>query len=90
MVAAGEVGGVLDVILSRLADFMEKAEKLKSKIKGAMVYPVVVMSAALFIVLGLMIFIIPTFAEVLSDMSGGSASLPALTLTLMKMSKWLK
>jgi type IV pilus assembly protein PilC len=89
MVAAGEVGGVLDVILSRLADFMEKAEKLKAKIKGAMVYPVVVMSAALGIVLGLMIFIIPTFAEVLSDMSDGDAGLPALTRTLMKISDWL-
>ncbi len=89
MVAAGEVGGVLDVILSRLADFMEKAEKLKSKIKGAMVYPAVVMSAAMLIVLGLMIFIIPTFATVLADMSDGEASLPALTLTLMKMSDWL-
>ena len=59
MVAAGEVGGVLDVILSRLADFMEKAEKLKAKVKAAMVYPVVVMTAALGIVLFLMIKIIP-------------------------------
>jgi type IV pilus assembly protein PilC len=89
MVAAGEVGGVLDVILDRLADFMEKAERLKSKIKGAMVYPIVVMTAALFIVMGLMIFIIPTFTTVLSDMSEGKAALPTLTLTLMKISDWL-
>jgi type IV pilus assembly protein PilC len=89
MVAAGEVGGVLDVILDRLSDFMEKNEKLKSKIKGAMVYPAVVMTAALLIVLGLMIFIIPTFTTVLSDMSDGKAKLPRLTLTLMKMSGWL-
>jgi type IV pilus assembly protein PilC len=89
MVAAGEVGGVLDVILSRLADFMEKAEKLKSKVKGAMVYPIVVMSAAVLIVLGLMIFIIPTFAEVLNDMSDGEAGLPGLTLALMGISAWL-
>lgn len=89
MVAAGEVGGVLDIILSRLADFMEKSQRLKGKIKGAMVYPTVVMSAALCIVMGLMIFIIPTFAEVLGDMSDGNASLPWLTQTLLNISGWL-
>ena len=89
MVAAGEVGGVLDVILGRLADFMEKAEKLKGKIKGAMVYPIVVLAAALGIVMGLMIFIIPTFAEVLGDMTDGEKGLPALTQTLLNISNWL-
>ncbi|MHC5139955.1 MAG: type II secretion system F family protein [Planctomycetota bacterium] len=89
MVAAGEVGGVLDVILSRVADFMEKSERLKSKVKGAMVYPAVVMSAALLIVMGLMIFIVPTFSEVLLDMSDGKSDLPALTSFLLKISKWL-
>jgi len=88
MVAAGEVGGVLDVILGRLADFMEKAERLKSKVKGAMVYPIVVMTAALGIVLGLMIFIIPVFAQVLGDMGNG-AQLPWLTLKLCAISNWL-
>lgn len=88
MVAAGEVGGVLDVILARLADFMEKAERLKAKVKGAMVYPIVVMTAALAIVLGLMIFIIPTFAEVLNDMGNG-AKLPKLTQVLCNISDWL-
>ena len=89
MVAAGEVGGVLDVILARVADFMEKAERLKSKIRGAMVYPVVVMTVAFLIVLGLMIFIIPTFAEVLSDMSDGKEGLPGLTQALLNISNWL-
>jgi len=89
MVAAGEVGGVLDVILSRVADFMEKSEKLKAKVKGAMVYPAVVMSAAFLIVMGLMIFIVPTFAEVLTDMSDGKASLPGLTQMLLNISQWL-
>ncbi len=89
MIAAGEVGGVLDIILSRLADFMEKAERLKAKVKGAMVYPAVVMTAAMGIVLGLMIFIIPTFTEVLSDMSDGEAGMPALTQMLMNISDWL-
>ncbi|MHC4290892.1 MAG: type II secretion system F family protein [Planctomycetota bacterium] len=90
MVAAGEVGGVLDVILSRVADFMEKAERLKSKIKGAMVYPAVVMFAAFMIVMGLMLFIVPTFSEVLSDMSDGEAGLPKLTQALLNISNWLK
>lgn len=89
MIAAGEVGGVLDIILFRLADFMEKAQRLRAKVKGAMVYPLVVMSAALLIVLGLMIFIVPTFSEVLMDMSDGEASMPALTMALMDISKWL-
>jgi type IV pilus assembly protein PilC len=90
MVAAGEVGGVLDVILNRVADFLEKDERLKAKIKGAMVYPAVVLSAAFFIVMGLMIFIVPTFSEVLSDMSDGKAGLPALTQILLNISNWLK
>ena len=90
MVAAGEVGGVLDVILARVADFMEKSERLKSKVKGAMVYPVVVLFAAFVIVMGLMLFIIPTFSEVLSDMSDGEAGLPALTQALLDISEWLK
>ena len=89
MVAAGEVGGVLDVILSRVADFMEKSERLKAKVKGAMVYPGVVMSAAMLIVMGLMIFIVPTFAEVLTDMSDGKAGLPPLTQVLLDISGWL-
>ncbi|HBG25711.1 MAG: pilus assembly protein PilC [Planctomycetes bacterium GWF2_41_51] len=87
MVAAGEVGGVLDVILARLADFMEKAQKLKAKIKGAMVYPVVVLTAAFGIVMGLMIGVIPKFSTVLKDMTGGE--LPGLTTAIIKFSNWL-
>jgi len=89
MVAAGEVGGVLDVILSRVADFMEKSERLKSKIRGALVYPAVVMFAAFGIVMFLMIKIVPTFSEVLQDMSDGKAGLPALTQGLLNISNWL-
>lgn len=87
MVAAGEVGGVLDVILARLADFMEKAQKLKAKIKGAMVYPIVVLAAAFGIVMGLMIGVIPKFSSVLKDMTGGE--LPMLTQVLIRFSNWL-
>jgi type IV pilus assembly protein PilC len=89
MIAAGEVGGVLDLILSRVADFMEKSQRLKAKVKGAMVYPVVVMTVALAIVLGLMIFIIPVFATVLGDMTDGKEGLPWLTQKLLNISAWL-
>src|SRR5262249_24436086 len=61
MVAAGEAGGVLDVILQRLAEFMEKAQKLKRKVKGAMVYPICVISFAFLIVTGIMKFVVPKF-----------------------------
>lgn len=87
MVAAGEVGGVLDLILSRLADFMEKAQKMKAKIKSAMVYPVFVISAAFLIVLGLMLFVMPKFTEVLKEMAGGD--LPGLTKAIMAISSWI-
>jgi type IV pilus assembly protein PilC len=89
MIAAGEVGGVLDIILLRLADFMEKAQRLSRKVKGAMVYPVAVLAAATGIVLFLMMKIIPTFTTVLMDMSDGAAELPKLTKTLMDISNWL-
>jgi type IV pilus assembly protein PilC len=67
MVNAGEIGGVLDIILQRLAEFMEKAEQLKRKIKGAMVYPIVVVIIALVILTAIMIFIIPKFEEIFAD-----------------------
>jgi type IV pilus assembly protein PilC len=88
MVAAGEAGGVLDVILSRLADFMEKSERLKARIKSAMIYPIVVISVALLIVLGLMTFVIPAFAPVLMEMTG--KKLPWITQALMDTSNWIK
>jgi type IV pilus assembly protein PilC len=88
MVAAGEAGGVLDLILSRLADFMEKAARLKARVKGAMIYPAVVMCAAFGIVLGLMTFVIPRFTEVLTEMTNG-AKLNALTSGLMSVSNWI-
>jgi len=89
MIAAGEVGGVLDIILARVADFMEKAQKLKGKIKGAMVYPIAVIVIAMGIVLFLMMKVIPTFATVLTDMSDGESGLPPLTQGLLDFSDWL-
>jgi len=86
MVAAGEVGGVLDVIMQRLAEFMEKAERLKSKIKGAMIYPAAVISIAMLIVTGIMYFIIPKFTEIFTDMG---ITLPGITLGLINFSRWV-
>src|SRR5450432_935218 len=66
MINAGEAGGVLDLILARLADFMEKAARLKKKVIGAMIYPVVVISIAVGIVSMIMIFVIPKFKQIFS------------------------
>jgi type IV pilus assembly protein PilC len=87
MVAAGEAGGVLDLILARIADFKEKAIRLKGRVKGAMIYPVVVMTAAFGIVLGLMTFVIPTFQGVLQEMVGGK--LNPVTMTVLGISDWI-
>ncbi|MFQ5329669.1 MAG: type II secretion system F family protein [Thermodesulfobacteriota bacterium] len=67
LVAAGEVGGILDVILNRLAMFMEKSEKIKRNIKSAMTYPGVVISIALIIVTGLLVFVVPIFEGMFAD-----------------------
>ena len=78
MVKAGEIGGVLQITLSRLAEFVEKAEKIKTKIKGAMIYPVVVLVMALGILSFLLIKIVPKFTEIFKDLLGGQ-QLPPLT-----------
>jgi type IV pilus assembly protein PilC len=87
MVAAGETGGVLDLILSRVADFMEKAQKLKARVKGAMVYPIVVLGAAFTILLLLMTFVIPKFKDVLQEMIEGD--LPVITQIVMRIADWI-
>ncbi len=86
MVAAGEIGGVLDVILQRLADFMEKGQRLKRRIKGAMIYPTCVISIAVAIVTGIMYFVIPKFVSIFADFD---VKLPALTLFLIATSNWI-
>ncbi len=88
MVAAGETGGVLDLILSRVADFMEKSQKIKARVKGAMIYPIVVLSAALTMLMLLMIFIIPKFESVLREMLG-EGQMPVVTLTVLRIAQWL-
>jgi len=86
MVAAGEVGGVLDIILQRLAEFMEKAQRLKRKIKGALVYPAVVVFVAVSIVTFIMWYIIPKFKEIFRDFG---VALPIMTRYLIAFSSWV-
>ena len=86
MIAAGEVGGVLDLILERLAEFLEKAQKLKRRIIGAMIYPAAVLSVASLIVLAIMIFIVPQFQKIFADFD---TQLPWVTRTLISTSNWL-
>lgn len=87
MVAAGETGGVLDLILARIADFMEKAQKLKARVKSAMVYPITVMCVAFLILLGLMKYVIPQFKDVLAEMVGGELNM--VTQTVLGISGWI-
>ncbi|MBI5073690.1 MAG: type II secretion system F family protein [Nitrospirae bacterium] len=86
MVAAGESGGILDTILNRLAAYMEKAMKLKKKVKGAMIYPIVVSSIAVGVIAVIMIFVVPTFSKMFTQMGG---TLPLPTLLVMKTSNFL-
>jgi type IV pilus assembly protein PilC len=87
LVAAGEVGGILDTILRRLAQFIEKAERLKSQIKGAMTYPIVVMAIAIIVIAVILVFVIPVFEDMFK--SFGSA-LPTPTQIVVNMSRFLK
>ena len=87
MVAAGETGGVLDLILSRIADFMEKNQKLKARVKSAMVYPAVVLTAAFSILLLLMKYVIPSFSDVLAQMT--DKPLPKITQVVLGISNWI-
>src|SRR5690606_34783857 len=86
MINAGEAGGVLDIILARLADFMEKAQRLKKKVIGAMVYPVVVITIATLIVTGIMIWVIPSFKEIFADFN---VELPKITQFLLNAADWM-
>ncbi len=78
MIRAGEAGGVLDVVLVRLAQFMEKAQRIKNKVKGAMVYPIVVLCLAVIIMGFMLVVIIPKFDEIFKELLEG-AELPVLT-----------
>lgn len=87
MVRAGEVGGMLEIVLNRLAEFAERREALARKVKGAMIYPIMVLLVASGIVTFLLIRVVPTFAEIFSDLGG---ALPAPTQFLVNTSQALK
>ncbi len=89
MVKAGEAGGVLEVVLARLAEFAEKSEKIKNKVKGAMIYPIVVLVAAVGITAFLLVMVIPKFQQVFADMLGGKA-LPAITQWVIDLSEYVQ
>jgi type IV pilus assembly protein PilC len=89
MVRAGELGGVLEVVLSRLAEFQEKAAKIRNKVKAAMVYPIIVMIMALAIMVFLLVFIVPKFEAIFHDMLGDKP-LPTVTLFVIGVSRFVQ
>ena len=89
MVKAGEAGGVLEVVLGRLAEFAEKSERIKNKVKGAMIYPIVVLVAAIGITAFLLVAVIPKFQQVFNDMLGGAA-LPGVTQFVINASEFVQ
>jgi type IV pilus assembly protein PilC len=89
MVKAGELGGVLEVVLTRLAEFQEKAQKIKNKVVAAMVYPIIVLVLALGIMTFLLVFIVPRFQAIFHDMLGDKP-LPAITLFVIAISEFMQ
>ncbi|RYD34768.1 MAG: type II secretion system F family protein [Verrucomicrobiaceae bacterium] len=91
MVKAGELGGVLELVLNRLAEYQEKAQKLKNKIVSAMTYPVIVVVIAMGIVVFLLTYIVPKFTDIFESMvSGGKDAMPALTKAVIGASDFVK
>lgn len=86
MVAAGEAGGILDTILNRLAAYIEKAMKLKKKVKGAMIYPAVVTGVAVTVLAIIMIFVVPTFSKMFASLGG---TLPLPTRIIISISNFI-
>ena len=89
MVKAGELGGVLEIVLTRLAEFAEKSQRIKGKVTSAMVYPLVVLTIAVGIVTFLMLFIVPKFEAIFKDMLGGRP-LPLITQMIMDLSRFIQ
>ena len=86
MVRAGEIGGVLDQILNRLAEFMEKSYRLRKKVIGAMLYPIAVILFAVAVVTVLLIFIVPRFEKLFAEVK---VDMPAVTKVLIGVSRWM-
>ena len=89
MVKAGELGGVLEIALNRLAEYQEKAQKLKNKVVAAMVYPIIVMFIAVAIMVFLMLVIVPKFEKIFEDMLGSRDKLPEITKIVIGFSRWM-
>src|SRR5512142_1488305 len=87
LVRAGEIGGILDTILQRLGAYIEKNEKLKRRVKGAMVYPAIVLTVAIGVLIVLLAFVTPTFEKMFKDFGG---ALPAPTQFLIDLSHGLR
>ncbi|MDB6152065.1 MAG: type ii secretion system (t2ss) protein f [Chthoniobacteraceae bacterium] len=89
MVKAGELGGVLEIVLQRLAEFQEKAQKIKNKVVAAMAYPVIVLMIAMLIMVFLLAFIVPRFEQIFKEMLGNKP-LPGITLMVIQASNIIK
>src|SRR5438309_9578061 len=89
MMKAGELGGVLDVVLSRLAEVQEQAARIKNKVVAAMVSPIIVMTMAIGIMGFLLVFIVPKFEQIFHDMLGDKP-LPAITTFVITVSKFVQ
>ncbi len=87
LVAAGEVGGILDTILNRLAVYMEKANKLKAKVKSAMIYPSTILGVSILVIVVLLVKVIPVFKKMFEDFGG---ALPMPTQVVVDMSEFLQ
>ena len=87
MIAAGEMGGILDDVLKRLADYMEKALRLKRKVKGALTYPIIVLAISALVIGVILIFVIPVFEQMFADFGG---SLPVPTQMVVNLSNFVK
>src|SRR3989442_4139029 len=87
MVKAGELGGVLEVVLTRLAEFQEKAQKIKGKVLSAMIYPAIVMTMAVLIMGFLLVLIVPRFEAIFKDMLGDKP-LPGITIFVISISRF--
>src|SRR6201999_4495856 len=87
LVAAGEIGGILDTILNRLAQYIEENEKLKGKVKSAMVYPIAVLAIAVIVTVVLLLKVTPVFEKMFKDFGG---AMPAPTQIVIDMSQWLQ
>ena len=89
MIKAGELGGVLELVLNRLAEFSEKAQKVKNKVLSAMAYPVIVLIIAILIMAFLMAFIVPKFEQIFKDMLNGKP-LPPITVFVINISNFIQ